>query len=139
MKYQIKDVAIGKELPATAQRPMLQAYAIRLEDAEGRPYDADVLQKPSTPAPLVGDFVEGTLEKTEYGLKFRKDFVGHSEPRKPTAKHIADPHRERAIQRQSARRDAIGYVHVMALAGRLPEDFNRDQLAKLIDWMDEQI
>lgn len=43
-----------------------------LENGEGKQAEVTFLQKPDTPVPAAGDELNGTVEQSQYGLKFRK-------------------------------------------------------------------
>lgn len=47
-------------------------YTVELKDEQGFT-NAELVQKEETPAPKQGDVLEGTLESTEYGQKFKKE------------------------------------------------------------------
>lgn len=39
---------------------------------DGKTADVEIMQKPTTPVPAPGELLTGTVEKTQYGLRFRK-------------------------------------------------------------------
>lgn len=47
-------------------------YTVELKDEQGFT-NAELVQKEETPAPKPGDVLEGSLESTEYGMKFKKE------------------------------------------------------------------
>ena len=46
-------------------------YTVELKDEQGFT-NAELVQKEETPAPKQGDVLEGTLEPTDYGMKFKR-------------------------------------------------------------------
>jgi len=43
-----------------------------IEDASGTTHQVTFLQKPASPVPAIGDTLEGTVEESQYGLKFKR-------------------------------------------------------------------
>lgn len=69
-----KDAVEKKRLPAdeAKKRGPLVIYTIELRD-EGRVVQAEMMQKPESPAPKAGDVLEGTLTTSGFGMKFKRD------------------------------------------------------------------
>lgn len=93
---QVKDVPL--------QHGQFKAYKLTLGTPEGQ-VDAEWLRKADSPAPQVGQVLEGTLEDGQYGRKF-----------KPTARasfqRSEDPKRTAAIQRMWAMDHAMQLVRL---------------------------
>lgn len=80
--YTIESVGPTKEWSG-AHGPMLD-YQIKFKE---EPEWVTVTQKPSTPAPAVGQTLNGSITPTQYGKKFKKEQVmgggASSSPRQP--------------------------------------------------------
>jgi hypothetical protein len=109
---------------------------------------AEILQKPETPAPEVGDVLEGHIEESEWGPKFKRDRSNgarQSQPRPlpatPQAAGIPAPQesyqdaRGTRIEAQSARRDALHFCEIKQRMGELPENFGIQHVRQTMKWM----
>jgi hypothetical protein len=76
-------------------------YAVQFE---GQDEAVELNQKPDSPAPKAGDILEGTIETTQYGRRFKRAQSGGF-----GGGFKADPERQKSIEWQSARRDALDY------------------------------
>jgi hypothetical protein len=109
--------------------PMV-TYALTL-DANGQTVTADWFTKASTPPPSPGSVLEGTIEPSEYGPKFKKarnGFGGGGRPR--------DPQENARIMRQHSQEMALRYAHIRCLQEQLPTDFKLSDLKVIVDWFD---
>lgn len=84
----------------------LIVYTLSLGDKD-RSVDAEVLQKPSSPPPEVGSQVEGTLQDTEYGWKFRRAKPAYS------GGGGRDPKETASIVRQHSQHMALLHIEGM--------------------------
>lgn len=78
---------------------MMSDYAISFESGE----TAQLSQKQTTPAPKVGDILEGTIEQTKYGPKFKK-------AQKDGFNGRQDPETRKEIIRQNSLTNAVTYM-----------------------------
>lgn len=65
-----KDAVEKKRFPSKDGGEMV-VYLIEVKDGE-RVATAELVQKPTTAAPRAGQTLDGTLEPSDYGLKFKK-------------------------------------------------------------------
>lgn len=75
-------------------------YTVQLEDENEA---VELVQKPDSPEPKSGDVIEGTIENTQYGRKFKKERSGGFGGSK------SDPATQKAIIRQNALTNAVNY------------------------------
>lgn len=87
-----------------------------IEDASGTSHQVTFLQKPASPLPTPGDTLEGTVEESQYGLKFRRawknnggNFGGGN----------FSKDREESIDRAVAIKSATQLVSARIMAGEL--------------------
>lgn len=87
MSYVISDISTDIST-YSSQHGDFKSYKVRFNQTGD-----DVIQisqKASTPAPKVGDTLEGSIEETSFGKKFKKDFTPKSGA--PAASTGKDPH-----------------------------------------------
>lgn len=104
--YTVK--AINRQKPWKSKRgdDMVSYYCV-LHNEEGKGGEVEISQKVSTAAPTVGQKLEGTVEKGNYGLKFKKEYGGgggYGGGRK------SNPEDRRSIERQVAAKCATELV-----------------------------
>jgi hypothetical protein len=84
----------------TGKFGVLHKYMVMFE---GQPDAVEMNIKPTSPVPQIGEELDGTIETTSYGKKFKRTqsggFQGGS----------SNPERQSSIEWQSARRDAVDY------------------------------
>lgn len=85
-----------------------------LENGDGKQADVTFLQKPETPVPAAGDELNGTVEQSQYGLKFRK-----ASPYSGNGNGGYSRDREEAIDRAVAIKSATEIVSARIVAGEL--------------------
>lgn len=85
-----------------------------LENGDGKQAEVTFLQKPETPVPAAGDELNGTVEQSQYGLKFRKASPYGSNG---TGGYSKD--REESIDRAVAIKSATQLVSARIMAGEL--------------------
>jgi hypothetical protein len=112
----------------------MQVIALRLSDGTTE-HAAEWFTKADTAVPSPNTRIEGTLEPSQYGLKFKKDrpaFGGTARTR--------DPKESAAIQRQHSQGCAVALLHVKAIAGKLADDdLTPAKIKALADWFDDDI
>lgn len=130
-----KDAVEKKRLPAdeARKRGPLVIYSIELRD-EGRLVQAEMMQKPETPAPKAGDVLEGTLTTSDFGMKFKKDkpaFGGKGGGGK-------SPQERKEIRRMASQRAGIELLAVEVAAGlRFENTKASDLLLPRIQWFED--
>lgn len=95
----------------------LAVYEVELKDGENGFVKAEIVQKPSSPAPALGP-VEGTLEPGQYAMKFKRakaafnggGFKGKS------------PEERAEMRRMSAQKQAIALLDVELKSGLIPAE-----------------
>jgi hypothetical protein len=101
MSYKITSVGPDKEI--TTQNGKFKVYSIQLEGVGW----VELMQKPETAAPNAGQELEGTVEDTQYGKRFKKaqgaggSFGGN---------RAQDPATRSSIERQSALKASVDAV-----------------------------
>src|SRR5215213_5803621 len=102
MSYKIKTLGPVKEVQS--KYGPLKVYTIQFEGSDDW---VEVNQKPESPVPTVGQELEGTIEDTQYGKRFKKaqgaggGFQGNRAP---------DPATRSSIERQSAMKASVDAV-----------------------------
>lgn len=89
----------------------LNKVMVTMTDEAGNQVGAEMLQKPDTALPAAGSTLEGTIEETKYGKRFKKDrqaggFGGGARGRSPEERD--------EIMRQNALTNAVAYVTAKA-------------------------
>jgi hypothetical protein len=123
--------------PKEGMRPS-QVVALSLQDISGaQSHSAEwITSKDADVEALVGTRVSGTLEPSQYGLRFKKDrptFSGGGfKPR--------DPKDTASIIRQHSEHMAVLLLQVKATAGVLTEDdLTPAKIRSLTDWFDDDV
>lgn len=75
-------------------------YSVKLSGVDTA---VEINQKPDSPEPKVGDIIEGTIEDTQWGKKFKKTSVGFTGSKN-------DPNTRKEIIRQNSLTNAVNYV-----------------------------
>lgn len=130
MKYSITSVSTAVRDYETKFGAM-KSYKIMLDGGEV----VELSQKASTPAPTVGQELEGHIEEGQYGKKFKKEFQQggfskpsvHSTTETKFSTSSESPEKQESIQRMNALTNAVNYCksdtpieQVLVVA----EDFN---------------
>lgn len=126
-----------RDLPAKDGYRPSQVISLTLNDGTTEHHAEWITATTTDDASLVGTRVSGTLEPSQYGLRFKKDrpaggggFGGR--PR--------DPKESAAIQRQHSQGCAVALLHVKAIAGKLADDdLTPAKIKQLADWFDDDI
>lgn len=121
-----------REWNSTKGGPML-SYKINVTDEAGaKTLAVEWARKKDSPAPVVGQTLDGAIEPTDYGPKFKAaqgSFGGGGGGRQ------RDPKETAAIQRMAAHKAAVGLIQAKAQAGlATEEDFKPSKVAALTDW-----
>lgn len=116
MSYTIKTVGPSKEI--TTKYGPLKVYSVQFEGAEDW---VEINQKPESPAPTAGDNLDGTIESTQYGKRFKKAQVAGGF----TGGRQTDPETRGSIERQTALKEAREAVYnFQVLADGKPSDLD---------------
>lgn len=118
--------------------PML-SYKILVEGPDAPTGQVELAQKKDTPAPTVGQVIEGTIENTDYGPKLKKEYGGGGGGGKYFKPK--DPAEIRGMQRSHAQEMALRYL---AITGFDVDPVNRmvalgQHLPQIIDWFDADV
>lgn len=106
MKYTVKQVSENPKEYETKYGKM-KAYKVMLDNDEV----VEINQKESTPAPTVGQELEGHIEEGEFGKKFKKEFKKEFSGGFPSqTKFTEDPGKQDSIIRQSSMKAAVDLV-----------------------------
>lgn len=100
-------------------------YNVTFQDGQ----TAEWVKKAESKAPVEGEKVEGALEPTQYGAKFKPAqaaFGGKGGGKSPAEKA--------EIARMHSQEMAIRWVHVLQMRGKVPDDADTDFLKRLIDF-----
>jgi hypothetical protein len=134
-EFTIVAAAHKRDLPPKEGMRPSQVIALTLDDGTTR-HDAEWITATTTDdAALVGTRISGTLEPSQYGLRFKKErpaFGGGARGRSPedTA----------SIVRQHSEHMAILLLQVKATAGVLAEDdLTPAKIRSLTDWFDDDV
>lgn len=103
----------------------MKSYRIQVKDEQGNITDnVEWARKADSPAPAVGQKIEGTLDTSgEYGPKFKAT---------PTSSFGGrggrSPQERAEIIQQHSHKVALEYARLQNDRGKLPDDFNLDQI-----------
>ncbi len=112
--FRVDACEVKKELPEKDGKGPFVIYQLLLGDGvSDRPIEAELLQKPSTAAPTVGQRIDGTVEKTDFGNRFKKD-----KPAFNGGGRVEDPKKSAEIRRMACQRAAIELLAVEVAANR---------------------
>jgi len=99
MKYKIESILPLGSIQGNYGK--LNKYAVKFV---GQKNSAEMLMKPDSKVPVVGDSLEGDfISDSKWGLKFKRALSGGFQGQRN------DPERQSSIEWQSARRDAVDY------------------------------
>lgn len=115
-----------------SQGGAMKEYRVHLRDGQDKlVQNVEWSRKASSPAPTVGQQIEGELQdKGQYGFKLKVAPGGRGGGYGPRPE---DPKRAATITRQHSQGMALQYF---ALAGKVP---SREQIAELCDWFDQDV
>lgn len=85
-------------------------------------------RKPADADPKVGETLEGELEQTQYGFKFKKSRQGGG------FGGGKSPEQQKSIVRQHSQEMALRYMAIQVARGVVPEGFDYSNLTPIIDW-----
>lgn len=129
--------ASQKKLLPDNGRGAKQVMNLTLAEGNNAPVIAEWFTNATTPLPTVGSTLEGTIEPSDYGPKFKKagGFTGGGGggPRQ------RDPRESAQIQRQHSQEMALRYAAIRAEKEMLPEPFKLEDLRAVIDWFEKDI
>jgi hypothetical protein len=124
--YTVTGAEVKKEIPDGKFGPA-KVIGLMLKDGQGVEKAAEWFTKAATPLPAVGSQIQGDLEPSNYGLKFKKaggQFGGGGGGGRPR-----DPEDQRRIVRQHSQKIAVAYL---TLRGETAPSEGR--LRQLVDW-----
>ncbi len=102
MAYVIRTV--GPTESFKTQYGQMTKYTVQFEGADDW---VQINQKPESPAPKIGDSLDGTVETSQYGLKFKR---AQNAPGGPGRGSSNDPATRTSIERQSSVNAAVTVV-----------------------------
>jgi len=95
-------------------------YAIKFQNQDEA---VEMSQKPDTPAPKAGDILEGEIESTQHGKRFKKARVGGG--------RFNDPQTRMEIIRQNALTNAVNFCVAKATLKKDPEYLSGKQVVQV--------
>lgn len=125
--------ASQKKLLPDNGRGAKQVINLTLADGDQPPVIAEWFTNATTPLPTPGSTLDGTVEQSDYGPKFKKAGGFGGGPRQ------RDPRESAQIQRQHSQEMALRYAALRADKEMLPEPFTLADLRKVIDWFEQDI
>lgn len=137
MAYTVTEVQPNPKPWRSSRGDDMLGYRLTLQNGTETVTNCELSQKASTPAPTVGQELDGTIDReAQYGPKFKKAYAGGpgggGRPR--------DPKETAAIQRQHSQKVAAMIVQAKATAGvATPEDFTPAKLKQLTDYFEADI
>jgi len=103
MKYTIKQIMKTGEFDGKYGKNF--KYGMILTDDKGTEVEGvELSQKPETPVPAVGSTIDGNIEDTQYGKRFKKDFARGGE-----GSYKNNPETRNEIIRQNALTNAVNF------------------------------
>lgn len=129
-EYTLKDLEVKKDMPGYSGGPA-KVLELTLEDDSGT-HTAEMFTMASTPLPSIGDKMEGTIEPSDYGPKWKK-----AGGRQGGGGFKRSPAETAAIQRQHSQEQALRReANVIAAGGR---PYSREQLVAVINFFEADI
>lgn len=126
-EFTLKDMEVAKDMPGYSGGPA-KVLNLTLEDANGGTQQAEMFTMATTTLPTIGDKIEGDIEPSDYGPKFKKagGRRGGGGGKSPVQeKRIVRQHsQEMGLREQDA---------VIAAGGRL---FTEEQMENVIGWFE---
>jgi hypothetical protein len=121
-------------------QPML-SWRIDIRDAAGTVHqNVELPQRASSPAPTVGQALDGNLDNTQYGLRFKKAFTpgaGGGAPRGKT------PQESAAIQRMHLQKTAPDWAEFLLTLGVVKQPVDDREafnlMTRVMDWLARDI
>jgi hypothetical protein len=126
MPYTIERATFNKEVET--KYGTMKLYDLTFETGE----QAELMQKPETLAPTMGQTLEGTIESTQYGNRFRR-----LKPQNAGGGYKRDPSESKSIVRQHSQQMAIAWAVILDKKGLLPERPDYVWLKGVIDFFVE--
>ena len=125
-EFTVRDMEVAKDLPGYSGGPA-KVLNLTLEDANGGTQQAEMFTMASTVLPTIGEKIEGEIESSDYGPKFKKAGGRRGGGGK-------SPAQEKRIVRQHSQEMALRREeNLIASGGRL---LNDEQLELLIGWFE---
>lgn len=109
--YTIVNVAPAPRAWESKYGPML-TYLVTLRNAAGKTMDCQLNQKANSPAPTAGQQVDGTVETTDYGPRFKKEQQARGGFQRDS------PEQRASIAMQHAQKAAVDIVRMELEHGR---------------------
>ena len=104
MKYKINNSMRTGEFESKFGK--MVKYTVQFD---GEAEAVEIVQKPESPEPKTGDEVEGDIETTQYGRKFKRERQGYN-----GGGGKSDPATQKAIIRQNSLTNAVAYCTAKA-------------------------
>ena len=104
MKYKISNSMRTGEFESKFGK--MVKYTVQFD---GEAEAVEIVQKPDSPEPKTGDEVEGDIETTQYGRKFKRERQGYN-----GGGGKSDPATQKAIIRQNSLTNAVAYCTAKA-------------------------
>lgn len=136
--YTLKDMEVKKDMPGYSGGPA-KVLELTLEDESGT-HTAEMFTMASTPLPSIGDKMEGTIEPSDYGPKWKKAGSRSRNSGKDAywdRKEKRDIEAQPRIERQHSQAMALEREANIIAAGGRP--YNGEQLRSVINWFDKDI
>jgi hypothetical protein len=129
MGYTVQSIGKTREWASQQGGPMV-SYYLGLTDSQGTNYlDIELAQKASSPAPQVGQVIEGNLDQGPYGTKLKKAFQG------PGGGGGRSPEDRKSIVRQHSQDMALRTVELGATFGIIKAPEDSKAFLALIEWL----
>lgn len=130
--YIVKNALKTGDKPDKGYGPM-QTIALTLQEyGQAEEIAAEWYTKATNAVPALGSQLEGDVEPSQYGNKFKKAKAGGFGGRGGRS-----PEESKSITRQHSQHMALLYVQLRHAQGKLPDGFGlNDDLRKIIDWFD---
>jgi hypothetical protein len=128
--FTVTDATLLKDIPDGQYGPA-KVFMLKLQEYGQQPVEAEWYTKAATPLPAAGSSIEGDLEQTQYGLKFKRARTGTFAGRPGRS-----PEETKQIVRQHSQHMALLYLTAKALAGKLEANPKPSELVPLIDFFD---
>lgn len=131
-EFTIEAAAHKKDMPPKEGMRPSQVIVLTLTDGANTHEAEWITSKDRDPAALKDTKINGTLEPSQWGLRFKKDSQpGTGRPR--------DPQDTAAMSRSAAQDRALSYMQIKATMGTLKDDFKPADLIPLVEWFQNDV
>lgn len=133
--FTVKSAVKTGDKPDKGYGPMQSIQLVLQEYGTTTDLGAEWYTKATTAVPTAGAVIEGTIEPSQYGPKFKKAQAGGTY-QGGGGRGGRSPEETKSIVRQHSQHMALLYTKIKADLGQLPESWGMAEVRTIIDWFD---